>query len=145
MYILKAESSFDSAHFLKDYKGKCGNIHGHRWKVTIEIKGDTLNTGGNTRDMIIDFGELKALVGEITKPFDHSLIIEEGSLKETTLTALKEEDFSIITLPFRPTAERFAKYFYEQAKLKGCNVLSATVYETPANCAKYCEEDICTK
>ena len=37
MYKLKTKASFDSAHFLKDYDGKCSNIHGHRWTVEIEV------------------------------------------------------------------------------------------------------------
>ena len=37
MYYLKTESSFDSAHFLKGYNGKCRNLHGHRWRVVVEI------------------------------------------------------------------------------------------------------------
>lgn len=42
MYVLKTNSSFDSAHFLSGYKGKCSNIHGHRWKVEIQVKGEKL-------------------------------------------------------------------------------------------------------
>ena len=36
MYVLQTEQSFDAAHFLKDYKGKCSNIHGHRWRVVVQ-------------------------------------------------------------------------------------------------------------
>ena len=42
MYILKTEQSFDSAHFLSGYEGKCANIHGHRWRVIIEVKTEQL-------------------------------------------------------------------------------------------------------
>lgn len=42
MYYLKTESSFDSAHFLKGYDGKCRNLHGHRWRVVVEIAADQL-------------------------------------------------------------------------------------------------------
>lgn len=42
MYYLKTESSFDSAHFLKGYAGKCRNLHGHRWRVVVEIAADQL-------------------------------------------------------------------------------------------------------
>ncbi|MEF2600873.1 MAG: 6-carboxytetrahydropterin synthase, partial [Fusobacterium mortiferum] len=33
MYTLISEASFDSAHFLSGYNGKCKNIHGHRWTI----------------------------------------------------------------------------------------------------------------
>lgn len=42
MYSLISEHSFDAAHFLKGYEGKCSNIHGHRWRVVVEIQGDVL-------------------------------------------------------------------------------------------------------
>ena len=42
MYILKSEHSFDSAHFLSGYEGKCAHIHGHRWKVEVEVQSETL-------------------------------------------------------------------------------------------------------
>lgn len=40
MYILKTEQSFDSAHFLAGYEGKCRNLHGHRWKIEAEVWAD---------------------------------------------------------------------------------------------------------
>lgn len=55
MYILETEQSFDSAHFLSGYEGKCSNLHGHRWRVVARIAMDELNKEGQTRDMVIDF------------------------------------------------------------------------------------------
>ena len=85
MYTLKTNASFDSAHFLAGYEGKCSNIHGHHWTVEIEV-------GSNSLEVM-----------------------------------------------FRPTAENFAKFFYDEMKGKGYHVLKATVYETPNNCAAYME------
>ena len=68
---------------------------------------------------------------------DHSLIYEEGSLKEKTVEALKEEDFRLISVGFRPTAENFSRYFYEEIKNRGFLVHRVDVYETPNNCASY--------
>ena len=137
MYVLKTNASFDSAHFLKGYEGKCSNIHGHRWKVTVEIGGETLVSDGTNRGMLVDFSKLKDDLSVIADDFDHSLIIEKGSLKEKTLLALMEEDFRIVQVDFRPTAENFAKYFYDRMNAYGYNVLETTVYETPNNCASY--------
>ena len=55
MYSLISEHSFDAAHFLKGYEGKCSNIHGHRWRVVVEIQGDALKKDSHTRGMLIDF------------------------------------------------------------------------------------------
>lgn len=50
MYTLKVEHSFDSAHFLYGYEGKCRNIHGHKWKVEVEIKAENLLQNGQLRE-----------------------------------------------------------------------------------------------
>lgn len=139
MYTLKTEQSFDSAHFLAGYGGKCRNIHGHRWRVIIEIQGEELSENGEKRGMIVDFGDLKNDLKRLADDLDHSLIIENGSLKPATLAALRNEEFRITEFPFRPTAENFAKYFYDCMSGYGYNVREAVVYETPNNCATYSE------
>ena len=101
---------------------------------TEELKDDLQHKG-----MYVDFGELKKDLRDIADSMDHALIIERNSLKETTLEALKSENFRIIELDFRPTAENMAKYFYEKIKELGYSMKSVTVYETPANSAAYME------
>lgn len=137
MYILKAEHSFDSAHFLAGYEGKCANIHGHRWKVEIEVQSETLVKGGQLDGMVIDFGDLKKHVKEIVDFYDHALIIEEGTMRKETLKCLLEDGFKILEVKFRPTAENFAAFFFNYMKEKGYKVKRATVYETPTNSAAY--------
>ncbi|MDE7264018.1 MAG: 6-carboxytetrahydropterin synthase QueD [Anaeroplasmataceae bacterium] len=132
MYSVTCESSFDAAHFLSNYKGKCHNIHGHRWKVIVCIKGE-LDNG-----MVVDFGIVKAYLKELCDFFDHSFIVEKGSLNKETLNLLKEE-FLIREVDFRTTAENFSKYFFDKVNDK-YKCLYAEVYETPTNCARYiCE------
>ncbi len=140
MYTIKTENSFDSAHFLSGYKGKCSNIHGHRWRVIIEVKSQSLSAQVQTRGMLCDFVTLKNDVKKETEKLDHTLIIEENSLKPATLAALADEGFKITAVPFRPTAENFSKYFYNKFKALGYNVKQAQVYETPNNCASYSED-----
>ena len=137
MYILKGEHSFDSAHFLAGYEGKCSNIHGHRWRVIAEICGEELKQEGQLRGMVVDFGDIKKDIKKMVDDHDHTLIIEKNTLKDSTLTCLKEEGFNIIELPFRPTAEEFSRYFYEILERKGYSVKRVTVYETPTNSATY--------
>ncbi|OEF99916.1 6-carboxytetrahydropterin synthase QueD [Vulcanibacillus modesticaldus] len=137
MYVLKAEHSFDSAHFLANYDGKCGNIHGHRWRVVIEVQSETLIEEGQLDGMVIDFGDLKRDIKELVDYYDHAFIIQEGTLRKETLQNLLDEGFRIIELGFRPTAENFAKFFFTSMEKKGYNVKRATVYETPSNCAIY--------
>ena len=85
MYILKTEASFDSAHFLAGYNGKCSNLHGHRWKIVLEVQTEELKEDVQHKGMYVDFGELKKDLRNIADSMDHALIIERNSLKETTL------------------------------------------------------------
>lgn len=139
MYLLRTEACFDSAHFLAGYEGKCRNIHGHRWTVEVQVKSEELNEQGQTRGMIVDFADLKKNLAKLTDAMDHCLIIETGSLKEKTVEALQEENFRIVALPFRPTAENLSRYFYEEIRKLGYNVYQVSVYETPRNIATYME------
>ena len=137
MFTLVSENSFDAAHFLHGYNGKCSNIHGHRWRVVVEIFSDKLSDDKQTRGMVVDFDTLKEDIKQEVDYFDHSLIIEAGTLKEKTYEALKEEGIRLVELDFRTTAENFSKYFYDRFEEKGDNVKQVSVYETPNNCATY--------
>ena len=140
MYILKAQAAFDSAHFLNGYEGKCSNLHGHRWVISAEIAGNQLVTEGQLRGMVVDFGDLKRDLKALADEFDHAFIYEKNSLKDKTVAALKEESFRLIEVEFRPTAENFARYFFDRISEMGYSVKSVTVYETPDNCACYTKD-----
>ncbi len=141
MYILKTSASFDSAHFLYGYNGKCANIHGHHWIMEVEVSGEVLQENGVKKGMLIDFSDLKHEIKNLAGHFDHTLIYEENSLKTSTISALTEEGFSLMAVPFRPTAENFARYFYDELKTKLLPVTTVAVYETPENCAVYQPSD----
>ena len=69
MYYLKTSASFDSAHFLAGYRGKCSNLHGHRWTIEVQISGETLQESGTKRGMLLDFGDVKHAVRELADKF----------------------------------------------------------------------------
>ena len=137
MYGLKTESSFDAAHFLTDYHGKCENLHGHRWRVVAYLEQEELQTQGTHKDMVIDFADFKGALRDLTEAFDHSFVVEEGSLAPDTLACLEREGFSLSVVPFRTTAENLARYFYGKLADAGFPVSQVDVYETPNNCAIY--------
>ena len=72
MYILTVEDHFASAHQLRGYRGKCENIHGHNWRIVLNVSGDKLNELG----LLIDFHDLKAILKKITGYLDHKNINE---------------------------------------------------------------------
>ena len=136
-YGLKTESCFDSAHFLADYEGKCENLHGHRWKVVAYLRVDELAQDGDERDMVVDFAVFKKALRQLTDEFDHVFLVEEGTLAPETIRCLEAEQFKLLILPFRTTAENLARHFYERLQGLGMPVSQVDVYETPLNCASY--------
>ena len=63
--------SFDAAHFLPGYVGKCVNLHGHHWVVELGVSGEVDPDTG----MVIDFGELNSFLKEkVIERFDHHLV-----------------------------------------------------------------------
>ena len=98
MYGLKTEASFDSAHFLTDYYGKCENLHGHRWRMVVYLETADLQADGTMKDMVVDFGVFKRAVRDLAEELDHTFLVEEGSLADATLAALETEGFDL-TVP----------------------------------------------
>lgn len=141
MYKIRTEESFDSAHFLAGYDGKCSNLHGHRWRIVMEAGAKQLHEDGQLRGMITDFGDIRRDLKKLADFYDHALIYESGTLKPLTIQALQEENFRLIEVPFRPTAENFAKFFYNKMTVQGYQVMEMAVYETPNNCAVYSESE----
>jgi 6-pyruvoyltetrahydropterin/6-carboxytetrahydropterin synthase len=155
MYGLQAEAHFDAAHFLTNYHGKCENLHGHRWRVvaTIEVEelqgaeagghlrdDGTSGADGTERDMVVDFGVFKRVVGEVALELDHTFLVEEGSLSPATVAALEAEGFTLTVLPFRTTAENLARHVFDRLAERGLPVSQVEVDETPNNRAFYAPE-----
>lgn len=137
MYGLKTESSFDAAHFLSEYDGKCENLHGHRWRVVAVIEQERLGDAGQERGMVVDFADFKRALRDLTDEFDHMFIVEAGSLAEETVVCLERETFRLLIVPFRTTSENLARHFCDRLVERGFPVSSVEVYETPLNCAIY--------
>lgn len=137
MYQIQAEEHFDAAHFLAGYEGKCRNIHGHRWTVVAYAQTEALCEDKQQCGMVMDFSELKAALKKLCDEMDHKLIYEAGSLRPATVAALKEEDFAMVEVSFRPTAENLAKYFFEQLLSECPQVVKVAVCESPKNIAVY--------
>jgi 6-pyruvoyltetrahydropterin/6-carboxytetrahydropterin synthase len=93
MYVLTVREDFSAAHRLPASGSKCERLHGHNWKVEVQVEAETLDGAG----MAIDFHELKAMTGEILEDLDHRLLNE--------LPAFEHRN---------PTAENLARYVYER-------------------------------
>ena len=137
MYGLQTEAAFDSAHFLTDYYGKCENLHGHRWRVVVDLAQAELQTEGTMKDMVLDFDVFKKAVRAEADLLDHTFLVEEGSLKPETIACLEAEGFSLTVLPFRTTAENLARYLFDRLTDQGLPIAQVEVDETPNNRAFY--------
>ncbi|NLK46919.1 MAG: 6-carboxytetrahydropterin synthase QueD [Treponema sp.] len=122
MFEIRVETEFAAAHFLRDYHGKCENLHGHNYKVYAHARGSLLNEGG----MLIDFGELKNALRKVCKVLDH-----------TNLNDLVESGKFIFDQ--NPSAERIAQYIFEKLKeiLPNAPLYAVDVFETDTSRARY--------
>jgi len=108
-YKLHVKHHCDAAHFLPDHKGKCANLHGHRWVVDIQL--ETFDDPELTNGMIVDFAEIKAVIDRL----DHTLLNDIIALR-------------------MPTAENVAAYIARNIAAFTahiCAKLSVTVWENP--------------
>lgn len=124
---LSTEFTFDSAHFIKDYNGPCGRMHGHTYKVRIEAKSSQLYTSEYCPHpvMVADFRSLRWAKKDVTQGgLDHCVLNE------------------VLPPEYETTAEMIAKYIYDETKkrLPAQVKLKVAVSETPNSWAEY-EDD----
>ena len=143
MFIIRKEFKFEAGHRLSLNTSKCWNIHGHNYKVIVEVQCEDLDEKG----MIIDFGILKQIVSPVLLRFDHSLILNEND------TLSIPQEYNVVWFHGEPTAENFAKVFYDrikselvcylnlknQSSLDSLKLKSVTVFETDGSSAIYHE------
>ena len=141
MFTLKSEIQFDMAHYLSGYKGKCNNIHGHRYRLIIKVCSEELHQEGQLRGMVNDFSEVKAVLKEIHDLFDHKLVLENNEEGQCVAKQLNESGkvFEIMFVPYRPTAEEMSRHIYQLIKEKGISITEVELFETPTNSCIYSE------
>lgn len=142
MFKIKSEIQFDMAHYLSGYKGKCSNIHGHRYRLIANIKSETLHKEGQLRGMVDDFSNFKNILKEIGNIFDHKLIIEENEEGKALAKKLEElpNNFDLYFVNYRPTAEEMSRDIFNRLRNKGLQVCEVELFETPNNSCIYTED-----
>jgi len=83
LYILEVEDSFSAAHQLREYRGKCENLHGHNWRVRLTVSGAELDRCG----MLVDFGDLKRWLREALARYDHVFLNEVAPFEKINPTS----------------------------------------------------------
>lgn len=124
LYTIKVITDFAAAHLLRGYEGECSRLHGHNWKVEVEVIAQTLNEVG----MGVDFKDIKASARELI-----------GSMDHRNLNDLPPFD------KINPTAENIAAHIYKTlaANLNDerAQVSAVTIWETERACVKYTEQE----
>jgi 6-pyruvoyltetrahydropterin/6-carboxytetrahydropterin synthase len=122
-YTLKIVTEFAAAHALRDYPGDCHRLHGHNWKVEVEVAADRLDELG----MVIDFKAIKAAAREVTDELDHRFLNEVAPFDR-----------------LNPTAENMAAYLFRRLAdaLNDDRVAveAVTLWETERACVRYSEK-----
>lgn len=116
MYEIKVKASFSAAHNLKNYRGKCENLHGHNWAVEATYVYGYLDKDG----MAVDFRIAKKALKDVLESLDHSYLNELKILKN-----------------MNPTSENMARFIYEKVKKLNKNIKSIAVWENETSCAVY--------
>jgi len=125
MYEVTVEDSFAAGHYLRNYRGKCENPHGHNYKVQVTLRGSELDKAG----LLLDFKDLKQVMKQVIDGLDHKMLNDIEPFKTVN-----------------PSAENIARYFYGEAnaRLKSLTngrvaVHDVTIWETDTTTAKYWE------
>jgi 6-pyruvoyltetrahydropterin/6-carboxytetrahydropterin synthase len=122
-YTLKILADFAAAHTLRNYPGDCSRMHGHNWKLEVEVTATALNE----HEMGMDFKTIKTATRELAKTLDHRYLNDIPPFDK-----------------INPTAENIAQYFYQNLSTTLNNdiakVSGVTLWETDRACVRYSEE-----
>ena len=125
MFELTVEREFSSGHYLRNYRGRCENPHGHNYKVQITLSGTELDEAG----LLLDFKLLKQVMRPVIDRIDHQMLNDL-------------EPFTTVN----PSAENIARYFYDQTSRQlaemtegRVRVKDCTIWETDTTSATYFE------
>jgi 6-pyruvoyltetrahydropterin/6-carboxytetrahydropterin synthase len=125
MFELTVEDTFAAGHYLRNYKGKCENPHGHNYKIRVTLAGKELDRAG----LLLDFKDLRGVMRHVIERLDHQMINDI-------------EPFTVLN----PSAENIAKYFFDETSVRlrqatdgRVKVKDVTVFETDTTTAKYSE------
>ncbi|WP_273397797.1 6-carboxytetrahydropterin synthase QueD [Actinobacillus porcinus] len=139
MFKVSKEFSFDMAHILDGHDGKCQNLHGHTYKLQVEVSGDLVAEGAK-KGMVVDFTDVKRIVKEtILDPMDHAFIYDTTSERECKIASLLNElNSKTFGIPVRTTAEEMARFMFNRLKDQ-LPISAIRLWETPTSFCEYRE------
>lgn len=134
--------NFETAHALDGYEGKCRDIHGHSYKLSVTVLGvPNNNLMLSECGMVVDFGDLKKIVNEnIVDKYDHHLVLRE----DTRFKGIEEKNERVRYVPYQPTAENMlldmVKIVQENLP-SDLTLVAMSLWETQSSFAEWRIED----
>lgn len=112
--------TFETGHALYGYDGKCKNVHGHSYKLSVTVIGVPITDTSNVKlGMVIDFGDLKKIVKEeIVDPFDHATVFNKNTPHIELAKELKDREHKVILADYQPTSENMVIDFASKIKAR---------------------------
>ena len=121
------EFRWEMGHRLPEHFGKCKNIHGHSYKMIVELEGEVGESG-----MVMDYYDVKKFVEPIVEKLDHAFMVYKED--KEIISFLDKMKSKMVVVEFQPTVENICKYFLEEIKRtdfpQNIKKLSIRIYET---------------
>src|SRR5688572_21873608 len=134
--------SFETGHALFGYDGKCRNVHGHSYKLSVTVIGTPISDTANVKfGMVIDFTDLKKIVKEeIVDVFDHATVFNKNTPHVELANELKSRGHHVILVDYQPTSENMVIDFADKIKLRlpsNISLHSLRLQETASSYAEW--------
>jgi 6-pyruvoyltetrahydropterin/6-carboxytetrahydropterin synthase len=134
--------SFETGHALYGYDGKCKNVHGHSYKLSVTVFGKPISDNTNVKfGMVIDFTDLKKIVKEeIVNVFDHATVFNKNTPHVELAKELKDRGHNVLLVDYQPTSEMMVIDFSKKIKNrlpKNIELHSLKLQETDSSYAEW--------
>lgn len=116
MVTVTIKTSFDAAHVLSGYPGKCGNLHGHTYKLEVTVG----TTETNKMGMVVDYNVLKPAVNRVASSYDHAFLCGYEDPSELEDVCLKL-GYKIKYIKGYSSTENMAKQLAEELTYAAAN------------------------
>jgi len=112
--------SFETGHALYGYDGKCRNVHGHSYKLSVTVIGNPISDSSHVKfGMVIDFSDLKKIVKEeIVDVFDHATVFNKNTPHVELAKELSNRGHNVLLVNYQPTSEMMVIDFAEKIKTR---------------------------
>ncbi|QTD36637.1 6-carboxytetrahydropterin synthase [Polaribacter batillariae] len=134
--------NFEAGHALYGYDGKCKNVHGHSYKLSVTVSGKPIKDTTHVKfGMVIDFGDLKKIVNEeIVDVFDHATVFNKNTPHVELARELMDRGHDVLLVDYQPTSEMMVIDFAKKIKKrlpKNIKLHSIKLQETDTSFAEW--------